>query len=64
MQHVLKMPSKRSAFVTGGGGYIGSRLAKRLAENGYRVTTFDVHYFEEDNGGVINRIRVLKKGDL
>ena len=47
--------------MTGGGGYIGSRLAKRLAENGYRVTTFDVHYFEEDNGGVINRIRVLKK---
>ena len=44
--------------MTGGGGYLGSRLAKQLAANGYRVTTFDVHYFEQDNDSRINRIKV------
>eukprot|EP00731_Ephydatia_muelleri_P029296 Em0020g940a len=60
------MPSKRSAFVTGGGGYLGSRLAKQLAANGYRVTTFDVHYFEQDNDSRINRIKgdITNRGEL
>ena len=52
------MPSKRSAFVTGGGGYIGGRLVKQLAANGYKVTTFDVHYFEQGTSSEIKCIRV------
>lgn len=54
------MPSNRSAFVTGGGGYLGGRLAKQLAANGYRVTTFDVHYLEGQSDSRIDQI----KGDI
>lgn len=31
----------KEVVVTGGGGYIGSVVAKRLLERGYDVTVFD-----------------------
>ena len=48
----------RRAFVTGGGGYVGSRLCSQLAERGYTVTAFDLHYPDEDQGDGIQRIKV------
>ena len=50
--------------MTGGGGYVGSRLAKQLAADGYRVTTFDVRYFEQDNDSRITRIKVPINGPV
>jgi nucleoside-diphosphate-sugar epimerase len=32
-------------LVTGGSGYVGSNLVKRLAENGYEVTVFETQIF-------------------
>ena len=39
--------SSRKAFVTGGGGYVGSTLCRQLVERGYSVVAFDLHYPEE-----------------
>ena len=45
--------------MTGGGGYVGSKLCQQLLERGYVVTSFDLHYPEDDDSGLINRIQVL-----
>ena len=37
------MPVK-AAFVTGGGGYVGSKLCCELARNGYSVTAFYLNF--------------------
>ena len=46
--------------MTGGGGYVGSSLCRKLAERGYTVTAFDLHYpeAEEDQTDSIHRIKV------
>ena len=41
------MDSKR-AFVTGGGGYVGSSLCRQLAEKHYAVAAFDLDFSKED----------------
>jgi nucleoside-diphosphate-sugar epimerase len=46
------------AFVTGGGGYVGSSLCSKLVERGYTVTAFDLRYPEEDEADNIHRIKV------
>ena len=35
----------KSIFITGGAGYVGSRLVPQLLENGYRVTVYDILYY-------------------
>ena len=47
------------AFVTGGGGYVGSLLCRQLAERGYAVTAFDIHY-PEDEEKVDDKIQRIK----
>ena len=49
------------AFVTGGGGYVGSALCKQLLERGYTVAAFDIHYQqnEEESDDGIQRIKVI-----
>ena len=39
------MIKKKKIFITGGGGYCGTRLVPQLLENGYRVVVFDKFYF-------------------
>ena len=38
----------RAAFVTGGGGFVGSQLCRELARRGYSVTAYDLHYLNEE----------------
>ena len=37
----------KKIFVTGGAGYVGSRLIPQLLKN-YEVTVFDIMYFGSD----------------
>ena len=39
----------KSAFVTGGGGYVGRLLCEELARQGYLVTAFDLSFQETEN---------------
>ena len=47
----------KSAFVTGGGGYLGRKLCRELAMCGYVVTAFDLAFPDAEIAGVTN-IRV------
>ena len=37
----------KAAFVTGGGGYVGSRLCRELSGKGCLVTAYDLHFLNE-----------------
>ena len=43
--------NKKTIFVTGGAGYIGSILIRLLLEKGYNVRTLDKMLFETNLGG-------------
>ena len=54
---------KKKLFITGGGGYVGSRLVEDLCDI-YDVTIFDTFYFESDHLKYLkNKIKMIK-GDL
>ena len=42
-----------AAFVTGGGGYVGSKLCRELLSNGYSVTAFDLVFPDQATPGII-----------
>ena len=39
---------KKSIFITGGAGYVGSRLVPELLNDGYKVTVYDIMYYGHD----------------
>ena len=39
---------KKSIFITGGAGYVGSRLVPELLNDGYKVTVYDIMYYGND----------------
>lgn len=39
----------KNVFITGGAGYVGSRLTPQLLDAGYRVTVYDILYFGDDH---------------
>ena len=53
-----------SAVVTGGGGYVGSRLCQELVKEGYdKVTAIDVHFIGDEREGVASKIKVYSNED-
>ena len=54
---------KKKVFVTGGAGYVGSRLIEDLKEN-YDITVFDTLYFGKDHlDHLAKKINIIK-GDI
>ncbi len=64
-----------SIFITGGGGYVGSRLVPQLLAKGYKVTVYDIFYYtkkylpKESNNfkiieGDIRDVENLKKSSI
>ena len=48
-----------TAFVTGGGGYVGSRLCKELLVSGYdRVIAFDIYFIDKEQEDKLEKIEV------
>lgn len=50
----------KKVFLTGGGGYVGSRLAQHLEEHGYEVAVADIKFVDSFSGaeGSPKRLRV------
>ena len=38
---------RKKIFITGGAGYVGSRVVPYLIENGYDITVYDIMYFTD-----------------
>ena len=48
-----------TAFVTGGGGYVGSRLCKELLKSDYaRVIAFDVYFTNKEQEDKLEKVEV------
>ena len=54
---------KFKVFITGGTGYIGTRLSEELANEGHIVTAYDTQYFGVSNLDKIKNIKLVK-GDI
>src|SRR5262245_1427948 len=50
-------------LVTGGAGYVGSRLVPQLLDAGYRVTVYDLMYYGSAHLGQHHNLRIVK-GDI
>ena len=55
--------NKTSIFITGGAGYVGSRLVPMLLAKGYAVTVYDILFFGDEFLPKDKNLRVIK-GDL
>ena len=53
----------KKVFITGGGGYVGSALADKLVEKGYRVTVLDLFLYGKNVFNHPKRINLVK-GDI
>ena len=54
----------KKIFITGGAGYIGSRLVPELLENGFKVTVFDIMFFGDSSLPKDNNNLKVIKGDI
>lgn len=50
---------KKKALVTGGGGYVGTRLCMALVQKGYEVTALDIHHQQEESSKTC-QIKIVK----
>lgn len=56
--------NKKSIFITGGAGYVGSRLVPMLLDKGYVVTVYDILFFGDEFLPKENPNLTVIKGDL
>jgi len=54
----------KKIFITGGAGYVGSRLVPELLENGFKVTVFDIMFFGDSSLPKNNDNLKIIKGDI
>ena len=54
---------KKSIFITGGAGYVGSRLVPELLNDGYKVTVYDIMYYGNDFFPKSNNLNIIS-GDI
>ena len=51
-------------FITGGAGYVGSRLVPELLKDGHEITVFDILYFGKNFLPLENNSLKVIKGDI
>lgn len=51
-------------FITGGAGYVGSRLVDTLLEKGFEITIYDIMYFDFKHLPLHNKNLKIVKGDI
>jgi len=54
----------KKIFITGGAGYVGSRLVPELLSNGFKVTVFDIMFFGDSSLPKDNDNLKIIKGDI
>jgi len=54
----------KSIFITGGAGYVGSRLVPQLLEKGYSVTVYDILYYTKKYLPNENKNLKIIEGDI
>ena len=54
----------KKIFITGGAGYVGSRLVPELLSNGFKVTVFDIMFFGDSSLPKDNNNLKIIKGDI
>ena len=57
------MIKKKQIFITGGGGYCGTRLVPQLLNEGYRVLVYDKFYFGNFLPKKNSNLKIVK-GDI
>ena len=55
---------KKKIFITGGAGYCGSKLVPKLLHKGFKVTVYDIMYFEDNHLPKKNPNLKIIKGDI
>ena len=58
----IQMKNK-SIFITGGAGYVGSRLVPQLIKKNYNVTVYDIMYFGNNFLPKSNKLKIIE-GDI
>ena len=57
------MTKFKKIFITGGAGYVGSRLVPFFLEKNYEVCVYDTMYFGADHLGQHKNLKIIK-GDI
>jgi nucleoside-diphosphate-sugar epimerase len=60
----MEMREKKTVMVTGGAGYVGSRLVPKLLDAGYRVKVLDLYLYGRPFSGIDNPNLVETVGDI